>query len=209
MMESELKEVAYLWAGLVPGVFSSWAFWRYLLLLKPKIRISPQVLKGLHPSFPGATVYRIKIINESYRQVIGLEAHARIQTFCGKHWINLHDTKLRYNTHCLGGKHTLNDRWGIQPTFSFLLIDEENLEAKLSEDARLVFAVSATDALSGTTVVLRQTYRARDVRTGNFEHGLSFAIEDTPMEMPVGSADDERSGRNAEAPLVMCFQEVS
>jgi hypothetical protein len=157
-------------AGFGLGVFGSWLLRR---LRKPKILISRHALKGQHNSYEGKTVYRIKVINKCNR-LINLEAHASVQNISGNGWFIDRELPLRISSHCLGGRRSKHSGEEHMPSFCFLILHQENLEATLSEKARLVFSVQAKDALSGAAVVRRMSYGPSDIQTGSFEHGLSL-----------------------------------
>src|SRR5262249_3171064 len=84
--EEPMTEAATTVAGFLLGLFGSWLFWRYLLLLAPTVRISPHVLKGKHLLDEEQTVYRIKIYNDSSRQVIDLMADVSLWERRGDKW---------------------------------------------------------------------------------------------------------------------------
>jgi hypothetical protein len=167
------------------GALTSWLFWRYLLFLKPKVQISPMILKGQSRKEPSKTVYRIKVINLSKRQAINIAVSASICTTSGTPGIDQRRVATRHLTlnfgdlPALGSKTRLGDIWGVAPFFIFWT--DEDIEPFLTEGCRLVFSLSASDALSGTTVVQRIAYRKADIDVGDFCRSLDF--EKAPLSI--------------------------
>ena len=54
------------------GIISSYPFWKYLLFLKPRLKISPYILKGRSLKPESETIYRLKIFNDSNRPIVNL-----------------------------------------------------------------------------------------------------------------------------------------
>ncbi len=181
-----MQELLSILIGFVLGIAASWVFWRYLVLLRPDIRVSPFVLRGPSRTSPGKIVSRIKVVNLGSRQAIDLQAtcsvcKATAALSGGERWVTLKHLPLNDDpVLALGPRSSIDDFWGISPFFIFHTnVDVQKL---LTDDTRrLLFTLRATDALSGTTVVQRVSYTAQQIAPGDFARGLDFALlEDTP-----------------------------
>ncbi len=172
-----MKDVLTTFAGFLLGIIGSYIFWRYLLVLKPNIKISPITLKGFDYINTQKLVYRIKLINFGNRQIIGLNASARIVERRNNRWTTIDELKMEYDGElaALGRHKDYGDYLSrIGPIYYMRILDEKKFESNLNEDKRLVFTLSAKDALSGTTVVQRQVYNKDDIQQGDFKEGFTF-----------------------------------
>jgi hypothetical protein len=175
--------------GLFVGLVTSWLWWRYLLSRGPDVRISSCVLKGTKPTNSdqaterGKTVHRIKLINCGERQVIDLKAKAEILEHRGNRWGLVKELKLEFDGAfpALGKQSDYgNVTKAISPVHYSLIENENDIRAELNADRRLVFTLSAKDALSGTTEVQRKFYTAKEIQEGDFESGFTFEKVELP-----------------------------
>jgi hypothetical protein len=127
----EAKDIITTLVGFVLGVFGSWLFWRFLLVLRPDVRISPHVLKGHDRLDSGKVVYRLKVYNFGRRQVVDLQAQARLVEKSEDRWPVLKEVKLRFDggVTALGRKKDFGDPLAhIPPGFILLILDESKLD---------------------------------------------------------------------------------
>lgn len=168
-------------AGFILGVLASILAWYLLTRLRPRVAVAP---KAAYQRETGRI--RIKVINRGRRQVSDCRAtltlnerqregdtlRIRIQ-----HRLPL----AREHLFALGPKTEFGKAWGLYPAFIFrasvgrpeLL---EQLVRTANSERRLVFTVAARDAISGSEIVLRTTYRAEDIQEGIYRTGDNFEI---------------------------------
>lgn len=166
--------------GFAVGLITSWVFWQFLLFLKPKFKICPEIAK-INDTRSLPNEYRIKVVNLSNRPVINLYARCTIEWKVaipgGKKSLG---SEIPINTEkfpVLGGKDTLRDAFGINPVRYFVLSEDlEGLLAKRGDGSRIVFTLSGTDAKSGSAVTKIAIYGPDDIRPGNFKAGLKCEI---------------------------------
>jgi hypothetical protein len=167
--------------GFLLGVVGSWLFWRYMLFLKPKVKISKYILRGPNRRNPDSNrpIFRIKVVNTGRRQIVGLEARATIGEITGNtEGIDRRRvTKkiLPLNSHevpALGPKRNVGNSWSLRPLIVFWT--DEDIDALLTEggERRVVFTLFATDAESGTTKVFQQIYEKQLIKDGDFAVGI-------------------------------------
>jgi hypothetical protein len=177
----DYKMDALLFAFLL-GFASCWAFWRYLLVMKPEISISPYIAKGWSREERGKVAYRIKIYNITDTQVINIKAQCLIARLIdipfGKRKFGKKLQLKNDELLVLGPKSNLGDSWGISPIYVFTFEPEIDIENLMDQGEKLIFTLSATDALSGTTVVWRKSYSKEDIKYGDFKWGLEFDIQE-------------------------------
>lgn len=167
--------------GFLVGMLATWIFWKYMLILKPKVSISPQVSKDISADNPEQKVYRFKIRNEGKRQVVNISL---VVTVCrlinvprGKISSNIGTLLPKKNISALAPKSESWSSWDIPPIYIFVGKPDFDVEQMLSqEDTRIMATLSATDSQSGTTHVQRVTYMLKDLVEGNFVKGLGFDI---------------------------------
>jgi hypothetical protein len=162
--------------GLVVGVISSWLFWYFLLLTKPKVSISPMAVYNEEDDTIG-----IRVINNSRRQA----ADIRVLLFLAeihKPWVStIRTIPLRKDyLFALGGKQNLGKFWVLPTSTIFGAQGGKELMGLLGKstggERRLVFTLSATDAISGSKIIQRVTYRLDDIKFGKFSAGAKFLV---------------------------------
>jgi hypothetical protein len=94
--------------------------------------------------------------------------------------------KLRWETVlALDPIQNINGFWTLPTTFVFIcengaeMMQELERPRDVGVESRVVFTISARDALSGTVVVKRTSYRRDQVLPGWYKPRLSFAVEPT------------------------------
>lgn len=160
--------------GFIFGIVSSWIFWRYLLLLKPKLEI-PEVIE-IAKNKNNQIEYIYKTKNLGRRQIIDVSMRA---TICERinddpeHSLRLvHKLKIELDkADVLSPKSKSLDPWGLPNYRSFHIqqIDDNTNEpvdiyGLLSDDKnRLIITIKSTDGISGTTIVTRKTYTKANI----------------------------------------------
>ena len=191
----EVSQLMNILIGFGLGVAASWFFWRYLRLMKPKVRISSIVAKGVSRKAPEKTAYRIKIANFGCRQVINLSASWTICELTPvpggyRSVVKKRLTIPREIIPVLGPKNELDKPSGISPIYVFVTKPKFDVEGIMRKGARMLFTLSATDAMSGTTVVQRKTYTIDQIEAGDFQRGLDFALGAQVSETDVPAGED-------------------
>jgi hypothetical protein len=163
--------------GFVVGILSSWALWYYLLHVKPKIEISPNIAYN-----PRNGTLLVKVRNARRRQVTDIQSSlAVVERKPDGRLLTLHVARFKRDTlFALAPIQELKASWSLPATFVFSTEDGklmlEQLEEKGEGERRVVFVISATDGLSGSKVVQQVSFRTENIRQGRF--GLDFTIEE-------------------------------
>jgi hypothetical protein len=171
--------------GFVVGILSSWALWYYLLHVKPKVEISPNIAYN-----PRNGTLHVKVRNARRRQATDIQSSlAVVERKPDGRLLTLHIARLKRDTlSVLAPIQELKISWGLPATFVFSTEDGklmlEQLAGKGEGERRIVFVISATDGLSGSKVVQQVSFRMENIRHGRF--GLDFAIDEL-----LGSAVDD------------------
>ncbi len=164
--------------GFVVGILSSYIFWLALALTKPKILISPFAV-----FYPTDGSLRIKIINNSRRQVVDIKVYVAVDEIISGKRKTIHIPVLKSdNRFALEGSHKDKDiQWGLPSSTVFVIYDGKQILDLLNPsnklERRLLFTLSATDAISNSKSVQRVSYRHSDIEHGEFYGGLIFKVE--------------------------------
>jgi hypothetical protein len=182
--------------GFVVGILSSWALWYYLLHVKPKIEISPNIAYN-----PRNGTLHVKVRNARRRQVTDIQSGlAVVEQKPDGRLLTLHVARLKRDTlFALAPIQELKASWSLPATFVFSTEDGKLMLEQLAEkgdgERRIVFVISATDGLSGSKVVQQVSFHMENIRQGRF--GLDFTIE----EWSSSAADDDNAVAKAEKTL--------
>ncbi|MBO0797500.1 MAG: hypothetical protein J2P31_01640, partial [Blastocatellia bacterium] len=172
--------------GFLVGLLSSWALWYYLLHIKPKIEISPNLAYN-----PKNGTLHVKVRNGRRRQVTDIRSSlAVVERKPNGRLLTLHIARLKRDTlFVLAPIQELKVPWGLPATFVFSTDDGKVMLEKLEEQAdgerRIIFVISATDGLSGAKIVRQVSFRPENIKQGIF--GLDFTIN----ELSSGAADQD------------------
>jgi len=166
--------------GLLVGILSSWLFWRTLLLVKPRIEISPHLVYD-----PQKKQLMIKIMNRGNRWVTDLQAK-----FMLSQRVKLEDHSFRteaikyYNldrntVFALAPRNSESKPWAsFYKVFTF--IASEELDPRLlpasskGHEKRFEFQLITSDALTGTKLVQSAVYDAEHIKIGKY--GKDFNV---------------------------------
>ncbi len=164
--------------GFLIGIISSWFFWRMLLQVKPKIKVSPVLAYDVEKG-----ILAIKVINLGRRQAMDIQIH---RFSIGEIKPNQRLTTIvvgniqRVELPALGPIQDLKKLWTLSTAFVFKASNGTELvnilKASNEGERRLILTISSTDGLSGTKVVQQITYRSEDIRQGTFIKGVDFQI---------------------------------
>src|SRR3569623_1715989 len=168
--------------GFMLGLATSWVFWRFMLLLRPDVRVAAMIAKGHSRKEPDRIVYRLKIANYGRRQAINISIGAAICRLAdlpgGKICTVMKRLPFKQSAiPAIGPKTKLGDSWGLSPVYVFVSTPEFDVPALMANNERLLVTLKATDAISGTTVVTRQAYLLADIKEGDFAWGLGFEVK--------------------------------
>lgn len=165
--------------GFLTGLLCTWLSWKYMLFVKPKVAVAPVVCREV---VDGKATYFFKVANEGKHQAIDLKFKASVYKLRdipgGK--IAAMCANLPFNVTgapALSKRKEEWDYWELPPIYVFMSSPDFDLEALLNDpEARILFTVSVKDAMSGTSVVQRQSYALEDIVDGQFVKGLGFAV---------------------------------
>jgi hypothetical protein len=153
--------------GFLVGIFSSWAFWYVLLLAKPKISVSRNVVFN---EKKGSLL--VKVMNRGRRQATDVQVSlALVERDSIGRFFTLHSAQLRKDSlPALAPKNESHKPWGLRTAYIFATDEGVQILEKWSSanqnERRLVFTLSATDGLSGTKFVQQTSYQLEDVKSG-------------------------------------------
>jgi hypothetical protein len=180
--------------GFLIGILSSWAFLYILLLAKPKIIISKNIVFNKKK---GSLL--IKVMNRGRRQATDIQASlALVERDTIGRFFTLHSAQLRRDSlPALAPKHESHNPWGLRTAYVFATDEGVQILEKLSSahqnEKRLVFTLSAADGLSGTKVVQQISYRLEDVKSGRFGVWLEVK-EDGVQQLQQSKQDSDDDG---------------
>ncbi|MER2511482.1 MAG: hypothetical protein ABTQ25_03515 [Nitrosomonas ureae] len=164
--------------GFFVGILSSYVFWLALVLTKPNIAISPFAV-----FYPSDGSLRVRIINKSRRQAVDIKVYLAVDELTPRNTRRtIHTPNLNSDYRfALEPKHKDMDfKWGIPTATTFIAYDGQKILDLLAPsngpERRLLFTLSATDALSGAKIVQRVSYSHENLRHGMFVGGLVFEV---------------------------------
>lgn len=165
--------------GLLVGILSSWLFWRTLLLVKPRIEISPYLVYD-----PQKKQLMIKVMNRGNRWVTDLQAK-----FMLSQRVQLEDHSFRteaikyYNldrntVFALAPKNSEIKPWAsFYKVFTFIAVEEHDprllLTSPKGHEKRFEFQLITSDALTGTKLVQSAIYDGDQIKTGKYGKDLN------------------------------------
>src|SRR5262245_12950345 len=116
--------------GFVVGILSSWALWYYLLHVKPKIEISPNIAYN-----PRNGTLHVKVRNAKRRQVTDIQSSlAVVERKPDGRLLTLHIARLKRDTlSVLAPIQELKSTWGLPATFVFSTDDGKLMLEQLAE----------------------------------------------------------------------------
>ncbi len=166
--------------GFILGLIGTWIFWKYQINIKPKLKISDVIALTKSLKKDNKKNYRIKMVNLSNRNIINIKVRLTVvqlkDILDGKTSIgikHIKDTEISV----IGARKNVGNPWGLSPirwiSFDY---DPEICTLLKQPETRIMLTVSATDAISGTTAILRKTFKDNDVKKGEFKYGLTLEI---------------------------------
>ena len=168
--------------SFVLGFLSSWVFWRHLIHIRPSLELCREVARCQSEKYQGTELLKFKVVNKSNRNAVDVFAGCTVSYLRdvpgGKRSYVLERLNVVMPSfELIGPRKNLGDHFGLSPVKVFTVHVTDTMDANLArESARLVFTLKATDALSGSTTVIRHTYVAKSIRRGEFAYGLGAGI---------------------------------
>ncbi|MEI7470395.1 MAG: hypothetical protein WCL57_19510, partial [Chloroflexota bacterium] len=115
----------------------------------------------------------------SNRQIINLKAELTLaQASSRSDGVRRVTSPLKLKTSellALGPRNQHGKIWEVSPVWYLVFYSEQDLI--LNENSRVRVIVSATDALTSTTVVFSQSYGENSIIEGDFAYGIQFNIK--------------------------------
>lgn len=161
------------------GIISSVIFYCFLFLLKPKVKISHHIAKGLS-TFDNSVIYKIKILNYTKVPIIEIKAQLHVfknyQTKTGEIWKS-HAIKLKREDPLVIAKYDKNDK---DAKYAYRFLTYEDLDNLWSDDTNeyLKFRLICKHSVSGFTGYFEQEFRLKreSIKNGEFSKGDVFEI---------------------------------
>lgn len=167
--------------GFFVGIFSSFAFWYALALMKPRITLSPFAV-----FYPQDGSLRVRIINKNRRQAVDIKVRLVVDEITqdgSRKTIYIPKLKSDYRFALEPKNKDMEKMWGLPTATTFIAYDGKKildlLESSNELERRLLFTLSAADALSGSKIVQRNSYSYDNIRHGKFCSGLEFEVIET------------------------------
>jgi len=163
------------------GVLSSAVFWYILITLRPTLKIAPVAAYD-----PISKRFGVKIMNAGKRQVANIEVHMTAAVRTSENRIVTGKVAhLKWPTILALETREFFDRpWRLPATYIVVPENGSELYEEIASpsplgERRLMFTVSARDALSGTIVVQRASFPVSAISHGWYRHGLFFHVDPT------------------------------
>jgi hypothetical protein len=167
--------------GFSIGMLTSWLFMYLLLLIKPKVQISPFAAHN-----KDTNQIQVRIVNKGRRQVTNIQVSMfvaeQIKVDGGFRRRTIFRPTLKFDSlFALSPLQEYSEGdWKLPTASTFSAVEGQEIINLLSKndsgERRLVFTVSATHSLSGTLFVRRRSYRLDDVKVGQFTRSVDFGI---------------------------------
>ena len=164
-----------IWAGFISSVL----FLVFIYILRPRIKISPQISKSTKA---GKTVYQIKIVNKSFFKVIDIHFELTLMHPMGEpkgrglkmKRIQLKADKLWY----ISARDTFIRKSEYAPFAVRVIILEDLEQVWNQEEDFLDFKIIAKHGFSGFNKVIRERFNHNScIIDGEFENGTSMVIQ--------------------------------
>lgn len=171
--------------GIFVGVLASWIFWKYQFELKPDVKVSDFVAVHTDEA-DGHEYYRFKLVNLGHQQVTDITFNA---------WLcelkNVPDGEVssgviqlpinNSNTMTLSGINDADRPWGLTPETTFRCKPDVNLLNLLkSKPYKVLITLKASNAVSGSKVVIQKTYDRESFIHGYFSKGVDLNVHPVP-----------------------------
>lgn len=158
--------------GVVSGIIASLCYALFLLLIKPRIRISDEIC--LENAGESGVVYRIKVVNHTRAMLTNLKYEL---TYC-----KMHGDGINTVTEIKPMKAPLisidpftykkdNTDYAVRLSFAI-----DPIKYPLNDKCKYVFTFIASHSLSNTTTCIKKEYYAQDIVEGVFESDKSIKI---------------------------------
>lgn len=162
--------------GIVASVTASAVFFLFLCRLKPKIVISDQIAKA--KGLNGKTLYKIKTINKTRREILKIEARLHLITpkdDIGGITRTINEIPLIINESMVMNKFDLKDK---EARYVLRFNTDADIESCLQDNiSYLRFRIYAVHSFSGFGALYSKKYTIKDIVDGSFDHGNSLEIK--------------------------------
>lgn len=154
--------------GVISGLVATICFSLFLLIVRPKIKISEEICEDPDD----VDVYRIKVINKSRVIVNNLKYSLHYCCDAGDGIKEVVEIPTRKDPLTYLDKYSRSsDDYAVR--FSYIL---DKRKYPLEENATLEFSVMANHSISNTMSCVKKTYTKKNIKRGVFETGKSMKI---------------------------------
>lgn len=158
--------------GIVSGVIASICFALFLLLIKPKVKISDHIC--VENEGESDIVYRIKIVNHTFAMLTNLRY---VLFYCEMHGDGINTvTEIKPRKSHLISIDRFNFRKDDTDYAVRISYDIDPKEYPLNDNCKLTFTFIADHSLSNTTTCIKKEYYRDDIVAGVFESDRSVKI---------------------------------
>lgn len=159
--------------GVISGIIASLCYAFFLLLIKPRIRISNEIC--VENAGESDAVYRIKVVNHTRAMLTNLKYRL---VYCKMHGDGINTvTEINPSKAPLISIDRYTSKKDNTDYAVRLSFDIDPLKYPLDNDkCKYVFTFIASHSLSNTTTCIKKEYYAKDVVAGVFESDRSTKI---------------------------------
>lgn len=158
--------------GIVSGIIASICFALFLLLIKPKVKVSDQIC--VENEGENDVVYRIKIVNHTLAMLTNLRY---VLFYCEMHGDGINTvTEIKPRKSQLISIDRFNFRKDDTDYAVRISYDIDPKVYPLNDKCKLIFTFIADHALSNTTTCIKREYYNKDIIAGVFESDRSIKI---------------------------------
>lgn len=158
--------------GIVSGIIASVCFAVFLLMVKPKVKISDQIC--IENAGGADAVYRIKIVNHTFAMLTNLRY---VLVYCEMHGDGINTiTEIKPRKSQIISIDRFNLRKDDTDYAVRISYDIDPQKYPLNDRCKLEFTFIADHSLSNTTTCIKKEYLAKDIVAGVFESDKSIKI---------------------------------
>ena len=166
--------------GVLASIIATWLFWKYQLQVLPVIVLCNDI--SVEQLASDEFIYVLKLINKGKNQVVDISINAYLTKLVIRGGVNVSRAIEKFNisnsaTLTLAPPHNEERPWGLTCELTSGFKSECDIFAALEDsDTRIMVTVKASDALSGSIVVIQKTYTKHNLKHGEFKAHQSEVV---------------------------------
>ena len=178
--ENNMEMTLSIIIGVISSVVASFIFLIAIRLLKPKIKIAPNITKSRANS--GKIIYVIKIMNRSRRSIINVQAKLQLiytSHVSGGPVVTSKDLTLKRNEIFQIQAYGKSKEKKEKADYGFRFITYDNIEQLIKskpKEYKIRLSIICNDELTGLGKVFTKVFEPDDIVEGRFKQGDTFKI---------------------------------